>query len=204
MLREGSFLERVVNNLADSFTRLRELVFHPMQEFQSGSIRQLDAAVVILVLMLLTALQKVLWAVQTGIPTSTGAVIQQVLLAVLLGWGGLSSLFYFIAKLAKKEPDFTRITVLVAAAGLPLVVTTFLSVLVIAICLVLGIRGSGEPWQQVQQVLGWAGLVLGWPGWFSAMALNTGGKIQWRIAMIISGALLAFLIAGSILPVFLQ
>lgn len=204
MTKTRSFLARFANSLADSFIRLRELLFHPAKEFQSGSIRQLDAVIVILLLMLLTVLQKVLWSAQSRIPTSAGEVIQQVLLAVLLGWGGLSSLFYFIAKWAKKEPDFTRITVLVAAAGLPLVVTTLFSTLIIAFCLVLGIHGSAEPWQQVHQVLGWAGLVLGWPGWFSAMALHAGGKIHWRTAMIISGALLAFLVAGSILPYLIQ
>lgn len=190
--------------LAGVRERLMDLLLHPRRRYESDGVHQADTLVVILLLMLLTALQEVLWAAQSHVPVSAAEVIRQVFLGVLLGWGGLSSLFYFIGRLVKKTPDFTRLAVLVGAAGLPLVVTTLISVLLTTLCLLFGIEGNVESWLLVHTIIGWVGLVLGWPGWFSAMALRAGLNLKWHSALIICGVLLGFLIAGSIFPLYFQ
>lgn len=204
MDKQNSRKSQFFHSLGDAFNRLKMLLIHPRFMYESDSIRQLDAAIVILLLILLTGLQKILWAAQSHIPIGGYEIIRQVFLGVLLGWGGLSSLFYFIGRLTKKEPDFIRLAVWVAAAGLPLVITTFVSVVVMGFCLVLNIGGNIDTWQQVHNVIGWIGLVLGWPGWFSALALRRGLDLKWRSALIICGVLLAFLVAGTLLPVLIQ
>jgi len=125
--------------------RLMDLLLHPRRRYESDGVHQADTLVVILLLMLLTALQAVLWSAQSHVPVSAAEVIRQVFLGVLLGWGGLSSLFYFIGRLVKKTPDFTRLAVLVGAAGLPLVVTTLISVLLTTLCLLLGSKEMWSP-----------------------------------------------------------
>jgi hypothetical protein len=193
--------------LSASFTAAQQdlvhVLQHPLRTYESGILNALDAVLVVVILILLTALQDVLWAAQSQDAITAGQVIQQVFLGVLLGWGGLSSLFYFIGRLARKVPDFTRLAVLVGVAGMPLLLTTLVSVAITAICLILGITGNVGTWLQVHTVLSWVGFALGWPGWFSAMALHVALEFKYRTAMIICGALLIMLLASSYLPFIL-
>ena len=190
--------------LTASLRTLGKVLQHPRRVFESGSLKASDAVMVVVMLMLLTALQDVLWAAQSRDSITTGQVIQQVFLGVLLGWGGLSSLFYFIGRATRKAPDFTRLAVLVGVAGLPLLLTTLISVVITTICLIFGVTDNVETWLQVHTVLSWVGFALGWPGWFSGLALHVGIGYQYRTALIICSALFILFLAGSYLPFILQ
>lgn len=195
---------KFLNPLSASFTRLKNILLHARQMYEGEKITQFDAVLVVGLLMLLTILQKVLWAVQANFPVSAIDVLQPVFLAVLLGWGGLSTLIYYVARLAKHQPDFVRIAVLTGAAGLPLMLTTLLSVLITLTCLILGVIGNLDSWQLVHNLIGWIGIILGWPGYLGSMALQMGAMIKKTSALAISLVLVLLLLLGTWLPVWLK
>lgn len=197
-------MSKFSNALAASFGRQKEILLHARRMFAGESISAFDAVVIVVMLMLLTAAQKLLWAVQTRTPTSALDVLQPMFLAVLLGWGGMSSLTYYVGRAAKHLPNFTQIVILMGAAGLPLVISTGVSVLVTLACVVLGVKDNLETWQWVHTITGTTGLLFSWPGYFSALAMEKGAEIKRTSALLISLVLVIFLVVGSLLPLFVK
>jgi len=195
---------KFLNLLAASFNRLKDILLHARQMYEGEKITQFDAVLVVVLLMLLTILQRLLWALQANFPVSAMDVLQPVFLAVLLGWGGLSTLIYYVGRLAKHQPDFVRIAVLAGAAGLPLMLSTLLSVLITLVCLILGVSGNLDTWQMVHNMIGWIGIVLGWPGYLGSLALQMGAMIKKTSALIISLVLVLLLLLGTYLPVLIK
>ena len=195
---------KFLNALTASFGRLKNILLHARQMYEGEKITQFDAVLVVVLLMLFTILQKLLWAVQANFPVTAMDVLQPVFLAVLLGWGGLSTLIYYVGRLAKHQPDFVKIAVFAGAAGLPLMLGTLLSVLIILGCLILGIKGNLDNWQLVHNIIGWIGIVLGWPGYLGSLALQMGAMIKKTSALMISLVLVLLLFLGTWLPVWIK
>ncbi len=190
--------------LGASFRRQKGILLHARGMFGGTEIRALDAGMIVAGLMLLTAAQKLLFAAQTRAPVTFLDVLQPLFLAVLLGWGGLSSIAYYAGRAVKRFPDFTRIVVLMGAAALPLALATLTSVLITLACLILGVKGSVATWQLVHTLIAAVGLIFGWPGYFSALAIESGGQIKRTGALLISLVLLAVLAIGFALPYIIK
>jgi len=77
-------------------------------------------------------------------------------------------------------------------------------VLITLACVILGVSNNLSTWEWVHTGIGILGLILGWPGYFSALAIQTGAKIKRGTALLISLAILLILALGSVLPLLTQ
>lgn len=193
-------MNKVTSQLRAYFPKMVRILRRPLQGMEQEPIQLWDGLTTVLLLILITIIQKLLWTGLTRSTQSFGEQLFSVLLAAAIGWGGLSLLFYFIGRLRKTNPEFSRVAAYTGVAALPLIITTCISILIIGAEFLFATHSEAEGWSQIQTLLGWVGIALGWPGYFSGLALHLSTGIKKSSAMIIALVMTIFFLLGWWLP----
>ncbi len=176
------------------------LLSRPSSGMENEKFSLLDGGFTVFLLFLLTIIQKILWRVLTKEALTFSSIAAPVFLACCIGWGGLTSLFYGIGRLRKSEMNFYQIAGYTGVAALPLIITTLFSIILIILEFIFKSPPGSGVWLQMQNILGWIGVALGWPGYFSGLALHASTGMKKTSAMIIALVLTLLFMIGWWLP----
>lgn len=193
-------MKSFINSLGSYLKRMSRILSNPIQGMENEPLQFPDGLTTVLILFAATILQKILWNVLLGEAIAPWNAAASVFLACAIGWGGLSSLFYGIGRLRKSKADYSQITAYTGVAALPLILTTCLSILVIGAEFLFVQHPQAEIWMKVHNVIGWTGMALGWPGYFSGLALHSSVGMKKTSALIIALVLLILFMLGWWMP----
>ena len=169
--------------MINSLKRLTSLFRNPGSYFTNPEASILDGALVILALLLVTFLQKLVWVEPSMHASSTFAALEQAVVNSLLVWALYCVFFFALAGMFRKNQNPIRLCGLVGAAGLPVVITTFISGLSWLAVSLFGLTPILSQWLFWQNGLSWLGLAFAWPGLFGYFLLYNGLKFSrfWSI-----------------------
>lgn len=191
---------RWFGQLTSSIKRFPQILFHPATYFPSAQYPLLDSVVVISLLFLVTLFQKLLWIDPSKTNVTFGWVIEQAAVNSLFVWSVFTSIFYAILAIFKKTTALTEIFGRAGSVGLPLAISTFLSVISLLFVRIIHLPLNMPVWLTAQNILSWLGLAMSWPGLFGYFLLYHGYKLKRTWAALIPGLLFILFITGWILP----
>jgi hypothetical protein len=188
------------HQLGASLKRLPKIIFSPKTYFSMAEPVWLDGFVVIFLLFLLTWIQKLVWVETSGIPLSLGAAAKEAALNTLLAWSMFCAVFAVIVVVFKKGTTLLIFLGALGSAGLPLVVTTLVSILSWLVGASMGIAVNAAPWLLAQNILGWLGIALSWPGWMGYHLLKHKFNLSTLWSIVLPGLMLIVLILAWVIP----
>ncbi len=115
-------------------------------------------------------------------------------LGILTAWLSLSLLLHAVAVFLGAPGKFFRFLGCMALASVPVTLTTLLSVIVY----------RSFPHPGFHTMLGWVGMIWGWPGLFTYYALVHGNELRPRTAAIIVIIVLVLISIGWFLPALMS
>lgn len=184
--------------------RLSGILLRPNAAFAGLSPRQGESFGIVAALLVTSCVWSALDAAYSKGAVSAVSVSGAVLntfLGTLAGWLGLAALLYLAGHALKGWGRFEDFLLWLGYAALPMVLLNLVSLLVFGVSPVLFPALGGAGWNNFHTALGVLGLVWGWPGLLSYFALRHGMRLPARQAALVIGALLAFILFGSLLPV---
>jgi hypothetical protein len=189
-----------LQKLTTPFKRLAGMLKHPLQYFSQDPVPFIDGALTIIMLFIVTVLQKLAWQ-ESPIQTVTfGAAVKTAALNTLMAWTGFFAIYYFIAILFKKKSNLPDLLSAAGSASLPLVITTLISTLSWWIGTAIGIAGIIPTWVMCQNIFGWIGLALSWPGGMGYCILRGKIGLSARWSWILVLLMLAIFFAAWFVP----
>jgi hypothetical protein len=192
-----------MNHLKASLRRLRGSLFHPGSYFADPEVTIWDGVIVVFVLFLVSFWQKLVWVDPGFAPINLWAALEKAAVNSLLIWCLFCVFFFAISGFFHRGINLARLSGMVGAAGLPVVLTTLLSALSWTVASILGRDTGTWLWLMLQNMLSYLGLALSWPGLFGFFLFQYGLKLSrmWAIALSVS-ALMLFVIRPLILILF--
>jgi len=188
--------------MQNMFARLLNIFKNPREYFADPEVSILDGALVIFLLFVFTFIQKLVWVDPTNAAILPLEALRQAAVNSLLVWSLFCVVFYALDEIFHTGVKFLHLAGMVGSAGAPLVVTTLLSALMCGIAVLFNLKPVISQWTLVQEILGWLGLALSWPGLFGFFLMRDGLKLPKLWAFILTGLALAFFIAGEVIPLF--
>lgn len=181
--------------------RLSGILLRPNAAFAGLNPRQEESFGVVAALLVTSCVWSALDAAYSEGAVSVGGAVLNTFLGTLAGWLGLAALLYLAGHALKGWGRFEDFLLWMGYAALPMVLLNLVSLLVFGVSPVLFPALGGAGWNNFHTALGVLGLVWGWPGLLSYFALRHGMRLPPRQAALVIGALLAFILFGSLLPV---
>jgi hypothetical protein len=186
--------------MINSLKRLRSIFRNPGSYFADPEVSMLDGAVVILALFLVTFLQKLVWADPSTQAIAPLEALKEAAINSLMVWSLFSVFFFALGRIFKKYPNLMKICGMVGAAGVPVVITTFISALSWLAGSFIDLDPILPQWLFLQNGLTWLGLALSWPGLFGYHLLYDGLKISRVWSILLTVTAFAIIVAGKLLP----
>jgi hypothetical protein len=171
-----------------SLKRLASLFTHPREYFAGQDISILDGFIVIILLFLATFFQKLVWVGPGSPAVSPLPALGQAAINSFMVWSLYCIFFFAVAGIFRKSTNIVKLSGMVGAAGLPLVISTLLSGLSWWVVSLANLTPNIAQWLFIQNGLSWLGLVLSWPGLLGFFLLRDGLKLPkgWSIALIVA------------------
>jgi hypothetical protein len=184
--------------------RLSGLFTHPQEYFDDRNVTIWDGVVVIFGLFATTFVQKLVWVEADSQALLPFEALKQAAINSLLVWS-LFCVFYFaIAGIFRRSVNLARLSGWVGAAGMPIVVATFISAVSWIIAGVFDITPIYSAWMVLQNGLSWLGLVLSWAGLYSYFLLKNSLQLGKLWSILLPLAVFLFLVIGKVLPLILN
>lgn len=193
---------KIFRDILESCKRLPGILSHPLRYFSREPLPLIDGLITVILLFVVTFLQKLVWQ-ESPVPVGTpSAAVTTAALNTLMAWTGFFAIYYFIAILFKKKSNLPDLLAAAGCAGLPLVLTTLVSALSWWIGTAVGITGIMPAWVICQNIFGWIGLALSWPGGMGYCILRGKIGLSNRWSWILVMLMLAIFFAAWLVPIF--
>jgi hypothetical protein len=187
-----------------SIKRLPQVLLHPAHYFAEENDIWLDGAIAIALLFLVTLLQKLAWQEVPGEAAPFGTAASQSALNTVMVWTGFFGIYYLFMIVFKKRTYLPDLLGAAGSASMPLIITTIISVISWWIGSSIGISVIMPAWIWAQNVLGWIGLALSWPGWMGYFVLRYKLQLPGKWPLILPALVLAIFFAGWLIPQLLH
>lgn len=193
---------KAIQKIGVSIKHLPQIILQPAKFYTQNQGIWLDGILVIGLLFIVTVLQKLVWLEVPGESPSLGAAVQQSAMNTLMAWTGFFGIYYLFMLVFKKRVDLADLLGAAGTASLPLVLTTLISVISWWIGNAAGLTNIMGFWLWAQNILGWLGLVLSWPGWMGYYVLRYKLLLPGKWPIILPVILLVIFFAGWLTTLF--
>jgi hypothetical protein len=187
---------KAIQKIGVSIKRLPQIILQPAKFYSQNQGIWLDGILVVILLFIATVLQKLAWLEIPGEPLSQGAAAQLSAMNTIMAWTGFFGIYYLFMLVFKRRVDPADLLGAAGTAALPLVLTTLISVVSWWVGNAVGISSIMNFWLLAQNVLGWLGLALSWPGWMGYYVLRYKLLLPGKWPVILPIILLVIFFAG--------
>jgi hypothetical protein len=192
---------KTLHSIAQLTKRLGRILGKPDQYFSQEPVLFADGLTTIILLFLVTFLQKLVWADTTTGNSSIVSALGLSALNTLMAWTGFFAIYYLFATIFKKKVLLADLLAASGSAGLPLVLTTLLSCVSWWIGPHFGIADIIGTWTLSQTILGWIGLALSWPGLMGFFILRSKLRLPGIWPLLLTLLMLAVFIGGWLVTI---
>ena len=185
-----SYLQKVLGILAKPNTTLATI-----------ELKQGESIVTVTILYVTVLLKGILQLSYLGEENHIGWLVIGAAFGLVAAWFGLAFLYHFLARISGGSGKFGNTLLLMGYIAVPMIITSFLSLVIYIISPTLKPEWGGSEWAVTHTVVGWIGMVWSWPGILCYYVLRYGENLSSRNAGIIVGIVMLITISGWFLPV---
>lgn len=183
------------------FQKVLGILTRPNLTLATMRLKQSESIIIVVVLYVLVLLKGLVELIHIQEQNRIGWLIIGSAFGLMLAWFSLTTLFHFIAKIFGGEGRFRNTLLLMGYIATPMVITSFISLVIYIVSLSLNPEWGGAEWDVAQTVIGWVGMIWGWPGILCYYVLRYGENLPSRRAGIVVGAIMLVTIVGWFVPV---
>jgi len=166
-------------------------------------VKQGESILTVIILCLTVLLKGILELNYLGEKNRIGWLIVGTAFGLVAAWVGLTLLYHFVARFLGGSGKFGYTFLLMGYIVAPMIITSFLSLVIYTISPVIKPEWGGTKWTVIHTVIGWLGMIWSWPGILCYYVLRYGECLSSHIAGIIVGMVLLITISGWFLPVII-
>jgi hypothetical protein len=180
------------------------ILVKPNATLATIELKQGESIVTVIILCVTVLLKGILQLSYLGEENHIGWLVIGAAFGLVAAWFGLAFLYHFLARIFGGSGKFGSTLLLMGYIVVPMIITSFLSLVLYIISPMLKPEWDGSEWAVTHTVIGWVGMIWSWPGILCYHVLRHGESLSRRSASIIVGSVMLVTISGWFLPVIVS
>jgi hypothetical protein len=185
------------------FQKVLGILTRPKMTLATMQLKQSESIIIVVVLYVLVIIKGLAELIHIQEQNRIGWLIIGSAFGLMLAWFSLTTLFHLIAKIFDGGGSYWNTLLLMGYIATPMVITSFISLVIYIISLFLKPDWGGVEWDVAQTVIEWIGMIWGWPGILCYFVLRYGESLSSRRAGIVVGIIMLVTIFGWFVPVII-